>query len=97
MLNDRNPVISDPELRSLVECIIAQQPSVGQSFVWGVLRSQVYMVTRERIQQTLRSCDPINTALRWGGITTPRQPYSVPGPNCLWHIGKYIELCSVSG
>lgn len=37
-------------------------------------------MTRERVRQTLRACDPINTNLRWSGIVTPRQPYSVPGP-----------------
>ena len=89
MLNTSpNSVISDQELTRLVHQTIVQHPSVGQSFVCGVLRSQGYMVTRERVRQAIRSCDPINTALRWGGIATSRQPYSVPGPNSLWHIGK---------
>ncbi len=84
-----NLSISDPELTLLVQRTITQHPSVGQSFMWGVVRSQGYMVTRERVRRILRTCDPINTALRWGGIATPRQPYSVPGPNSLWHIRQY--------
>ena len=37
-------------------------------------------VTRDR--------DPIGVALRWPAGATRRQPYSVAGPNSLWHIGK---------
>ena len=39
------------------------------------------------MRDAMRVTDPINTALRWREIT-PRRPYSVPGPNSLWHIGK---------
>ena len=66
----------------------------GQTLVWGIVRSRGYSVTRERVRQTLRACDPINTNLRWSGIVTPRQPYSVPGPNSLWHVGKLIQYCN---
>ena len=45
-------------------------------------------MSREQIRETIRRTDPLNTALRWHG-TTARQPYSVPGPNSLWHIGMY--------
>ena len=75
-------------LTRLVQQSIVQHPSVGHSFVCGVIRSQGYMVTRECVQQAIRSCDPVNTALRWGGIAIPRQPYGVPGPKFLWHIGR---------
>ena len=40
----------------------------------------------------MRVTDPINTALRWRGNLSNRRPYSVPGPNSLWHIG---ESCTV--
>jgi len=36
--------------------------------------------------------DPLHTALRWRGNLTPRHPYSVAGPNSLWHIGKYCRF-----
>ena len=32
----------------------------------------------------------IGTAYRWSQIVTLRQPYIVPGPTCLWHIGEYL-------
>ena len=47
-------------------------------------------VTRSRLRQAIHDVDPINTALRWGGTVRSRRPYSVPGPNSLWHIGTCI-------
>ena len=88
MINDSTTRISDDDLIAHVQRTIRMHPMAGQTFVWGVIRSQGYRVTRERVRRALRICDPINTTLRWGGIMTPRQPYSVPGPNSLWHIGK---------
>ena len=49
-----------------------------------------FNVTRERIRQAVRENDPIHTALRWRGELVRRQPYSVPGPNSLWHIGMLL-------
>ena len=46
-------------------------------------------VTRARLREAMRVSDPIHTALRWSEIT-PRRPYSVPGPNSLWHVGTYV-------
>ena len=65
-------------------------PNVGEKLVLGRLRSMGYHVTRERVRQAIRAIDPINSALRWQGVFTPRHPYSVPGPNSLWHIGLCI-------
>ena len=90
LLDEPNSRINDENLKALVQQVTIQHPHVGQSFVWGHMRSLGYKVTRERVRQTLRMCDPINTALRWGGISTTRQPYSVPGPNSLWHIGMCV-------
>ena len=82
--------ISDPDLFDLVQQIIREHPYVGQSFVWGVLHSQGYHVTRERVREVIRRSDPVGTACRWGQIVTPRQHYSVPGLNSQWHIGEYL-------
>lgn len=35
--------------------------------VWGQLRAMGFSVTRERVRNTLREIDPIETALRWRG------------------------------
>lgn len=46
-----------------------------------------YRVTRWRLRQVIHDTDPINRALHWGNNLHVRWPYSVPGPNSLWHIG----------
>ena len=87
LLSESHSSISENELLTTVQQIVRDHPQVGQSFVLGRLRSLGYQVTRDRVRQTMRICDPLNTALRWhGGVT--RRPYSVPGPNSLWHIGE---------
>ena len=73
---------------STVLSIRTEFPEMAETMVWGQLRSQGIKVTRERVRTTLHQIDPLNTALSWRGSLTRRRPYSVPGPNCLWHIGK---------
>lgn len=84
--------ISSDELISVVHSMRCEQPEVGETLVWGRLRSLGYQVTRERVRHALRQSDPLSSALRWRGNLTRRRPYSVPGPNSLWHIGKRF-LC----
>ena len=52
-----------------------------------------YKVSREQLRQEIRFSDPLHCALRWRGGLTSRYPYSVPGPNSLWHIGKIFYKC----
>ena len=59
--------------------------------VWGRLRSMGFSVTREKVRQAIRHTDPLYTALRWRGDVIKRQPYSVPGPNSLWHVGMFTN------
>ena len=65
-------------------------PSMGGTILWGQLRAMGFVVTQSRVRWVLQEADPIHTALRWRGQLTRRQPYSVPGPNSLWHIGMII-------
>ena len=60
----------------------------GVSMTWGSLQAKGVKVTRERVRLALRTIDPIGAALRWPAGATRRRPYSVAGPNSLWHIGK---------
>ena len=66
-------------------------PYNGQTVVRGHLRSMGYYITRIRVRESIRRTDPLNTALRWGGDAHRRRPYSVPGPNSLWHLGKNVD------
>ncbi len=54
----------------------------------GMLCSQGIFVQRG---DCIHHTDPINTALRWQQMVR-RRPYSVPGPNSLWHINGNHKL-----
>ena len=56
----------------------------------GHVWSLGYRVSRARLRAAIHDTDPIQTALHWQGGITTRRPYSVPGPNSLWHIGLNI-------
>jgi len=90
LLDDPTRTISDTELRRKILEIKGMLPTVGEKIILGQLRAQGFHVTRCRVREIIRATDPINTALRWQGTVTARRSYSVPGPNSLWHIGKYI-------
>ena len=83
--------ITDSELREVLRQLRQELPSLGQTLAWGRLRSMGFKVRRERLRQAMREIDPIHTALRWRGELVQRQPYSVPGPNSLWHIGELMN------
>ena len=86
MVNETS--VEDRELRTVISSIRQNMPHVGEKMVLGRLRSMGYHVSREHVEHAIRATNPINFALRWQGILTPRHPYSVPGPNSLCHIGR---------
>ena len=92
LADDPTTVISDDELSDFITDMLTVTPDVGQSLVLGRLRSMGYKVTRERVRAALRLNSPLSRALRWPGVSTHRRPYSVPGPNSLWHIGKSYDV-----
>ena len=91
LLSDPSRSVSDVQLTQIVQELRREMPDIGESMVWGRLRAMGVLVTREKVRQTVRT-DPLNTALRWRNLTI-RRPYSVPGPNSLWHIGKCVCVC----
>ena len=88
MLHQGRP-ISDSDLRDLIREMRIDFPEMGEVMVLGRLRSLGIIVTRDRVRNTVRATDPLNTALRGPRGLTVRRPYSVPGPKSLWHIGRY--------
>ena len=90
MLGSDGGHITDSELREVLHQLRQELPSLGQTLIWGRLQSMGFNVTRERVRQAVRESDPIHTALRWRGESVQRQPYSVLGPNSLWHIGTLL-------
>ena len=86
LLNPRQG-ITDDQLRHLLIEMRRQHPNFGETMAMGHVRSLGYHVKRAQLRDAIHQTDPIQTALRWRGGLTPRRPYSVPGPNSLWHIG----------
>jgi len=91
MTNEPQQSVTDHQLRVIISQLRLDMPNVGETIVMGHLRASGYSVTRERMRQVIRATDPINTSLRWRGNLSQRRPYSVPGPNSLWHIGKVVN------
>ena len=87
--DDATRYVSDNELQRLLQVIRREMPNVGEALVMGQLHAMGYAVSRQRVRNAIHATDPLNTALRWQGILTTRRPYSVAGPNSLWHIGMY--------
>lgn len=77
--------ISDSELDSVMSGLVGRFPQNGVVMMWGHLRSLNICITRARVYDSLMrvSSDLVqvrhHTAIR-------RRVYSVPAPNCLWHI-----------
>ena len=87
LIDDPTTHISDIDLQSLIQQIRGESPNCGISMMYGGIRSRGIKVTRERVREAIKSVDPLGGALRWPA-KIKRRPYSVGGPNSLWHIGK---------
>lgn len=91
MLDEPSVTLTADQLRIVLADVRSELPELGEKMVIGRLRSMGYTVSREHVREALRATDPINIALRWQGVRTARRPYSVPGPNSLWHIGEHFQ------
>ena len=89
MLNEPHTTISDVDIASLITQMRSESPTLGESIISGRLRASGYRVSRDRLRRIIRDVDPLSVVLRWPCIATRRRPYSVPGPNSLWHIGMF--------
>jgi hypothetical protein len=76
--------ISDNELDNIISGIKAEQPYTGESLVRGLLLSMGYRIQRHKIRSSIHRVDPVGPAIRWTDFIE-RRPYSVAGPNSLWH------------
>ena len=62
---------------------------LGKRQCWDTYDTMGYHVSSEHVRHAIRAT---NSSLRWQGILTPRHPYSVPGPNSLWHVGMHLIM-----
>ena len=92
MVDDPSGNLSDADLLLFVNTLRQRMPTVGEGLLTGSLRSHGYHISRAKARTALRSSDPLGQALRWPGVVTYRRPYSVAGPNSLWHIGTCIHI-----
>ena len=84
-MSSRYTEISDRELDSIMTTLSRRFPNSGVVIMWGHLRSLNILIPRRRVQESLVrvSRDMMETRQR---STIQRRVYSVPAPNCLWHI-----------
>ena len=82
--------LNNEQLQTVLRELRLSNPCLGEKMIIGRLRSMGYQISRSRVRECVRNADPINTALRWQGNLTARRPYTIPGPNSLWHIGMYL-------
>ena len=88
MLDEPHTSLSDADIIELIRQMHSESPNLGVSMVSGRFRARGFKVSRDRLRRLMRESDPLRAASRWPGGVTKRRPYSVPGPNSLWHIGK---------
>ena len=87
LLQSTSRTPSNDELEQILVDMRRDHPDYGETMVIGHLWSLGYRVSRCRLRQCIHATDPINVALCWRGGPSVRRPYSVPGPNSLWHLG----------
>lgn len=92
LMDDQRDILIDADLDRLMTELRHDLPYSGQSVIMGHLRSQGHYITRVRVRDSIRRTDLLNTPQRWGGGAHQRRPYSVPGPNSLWHLGTRMHL-----
>lgn len=82
--------ISDYDLDNILRDLNTHYPHTGLSIIRGHLYSFGLHIQRRRVIDALHRIDP-ERAERWHSIIR-RTPYSVPGPNSLWHIDGHHSL-----
>ena len=77
--------MSNADLDSVVSTFVNRFPNNGTAMMWGQLRSIGIVVTRSRVQESLLRVSE-SSVTRRQRFAIQRRVYSVPAPNCLWHI-----------
>ena len=93
MLDEPSNKLSDDELVAVLRDLKNELPYIGEVIVLGAVRARGYDVTRSQCRSRIHRVDPLAISLRWQGNLHSRRPYSVPGPNSLWHLGDFAHVC----
>ena len=89
LLQDPSTTINEDDLKDVILDMRQYQPFCGVSMVWGNLRARGVKVTREKVRSVIRMIDPLGNMMRRLPGSIKCQVYSVPGPNSLWHSGRF--------
>ncbi|XP_048854383.1 uncharacterized protein LOC125722239 isoform X3 [Brienomyrus brachyistius] len=85
--------MTDAQLDTLVLEIHREHPQCGYRMIRAHLQSRGHLLQIFRVQESLRRVDPEGTELRaLANRTLYRRQYSVPAPNCMWHIDGNHKL-----
>lgn len=90
LMEEPSRTLTDNDLDEILRELRVALPELGETMAAGRLRSLGYRVPRQQLREGLRRIDPLSAALRWS-TKISRRPYTVSGPNCLWHIGKSCQ------
>ena len=77
--------LNDVELDEVMYTLIRRFPNNGVVMMWGHLRSLNIFVPRIKVRNSLLRIS-VNLVEARQSMTLQRRVYSVPAPNCLWHI-----------
>ncbi|XDV26349.1 hypothetical protein PO909_030093 [Leuciscus waleckii] len=85
--------INDTELDRLVLEIQREHPQCGYRMMRAFLQASGHLIQFVRVRDSLQRVDPEGTRLRaLANRTLHRRQYSVPAPNCMWHIDGNHKL-----
>ena len=93
-MEEPSHTLTDDDLDEILRQLRVKSPELGETMAAGRLRSLGYRVPRQQLREGLRRIDPLSAALRWSTKTSCR-PYTVFGPNCLWHMGRLRECTDI--
>ncbi len=71
MLSEPSQPVSHDRLTQIIQDLRRELPDIGQSMVAGRLQAMGIQVSRERIRETIRRTDPLNSsAVAWCNKST---------------------------
>lgn len=90
VMEEPSHTLTDDDLDEILGELRVELPEPGETMAARCVRSLGYRVPRQQLREGLRRIDPLSAALRWS-TKTSRCPYTMSGPNCLWHIVSYVN------
>ena len=87
LMEEPSNTLTDDDIDKVLRELRVELPELGETMAAGCVWSLGYRIPRQQLWEGLQRIEPLSDALTWS-TKTSRRPYTVSGPNCLWHIGK---------